>query len=73
VRPDPRHRIEGEIPSPVFPPSGCRFRTRCPRAQERCAVEEPVVRAIGPGHFVACHFPLVGEVAPPLTGDGVAA
>ena len=65
VRPDARSRIEGEIPSPVFPPSGCRFRTRCPRAQERCAAEEPVVRAIEPGHFVACHFPLVGEVAPP--------
>jgi peptide/nickel transport system ATP-binding protein len=73
VRPDARNRIEGEIPSPVFPPSGCRFRTRCPRAQERCAVEEPVVRAIAPQHFVACHFPLVGEIAPPAIADGAAA
>jgi peptide/nickel transport system ATP-binding protein len=73
VRPDARNRIEGEIPSPVFPPSGCRFRTRCPRAQERCALEEPVVRGIAPQHFVACHFPLVGEVAPPAAAEGAAA
>jgi peptide/nickel transport system ATP-binding protein len=70
VRPDVNARIEGEIPSPVFPPSGCRFRTRCPRVQERCAIEEPVVRAVEPGHFVACHFPLIGEVAPPASANG---
>jgi peptide/nickel transport system ATP-binding protein len=50
--------IKGELPSPVNPPSGCRFRTRCQFAQERCAAEEPQLRSFGPGHVAACHFPL---------------
>jgi len=50
--------IKGELPSPVNPPSGCRFRTRCQFAQERCAAEEPLLRSFGPGHMAACHFPL---------------
>ena len=68
-QPDPEaelgtERIGGELPSPMDPPSGCRFRTRCPLAAQRCAAEEPEMREIAPGRFVACHTPLVGEPAP---------
>ncbi|MEU8800066.1 oligopeptide/dipeptide ABC transporter ATP-binding protein [Spirillospora sp. NPDC048819] len=47
----------GEPPSPMAPPSGCRFRTRCPLADARCASEEPLMRPLAPGHWVACHHP----------------
>ena len=58
IRPAEREVLTTEIPSPMSPPSGCRFRTRCPHAAEICATEEPQLRAVGPDQFVACHFPL---------------
>jgi peptide/nickel transport system ATP-binding protein len=54
--------VRGELPSAITPPSGCRFRTRCPLAQEICSEEEPPLRLFGPSHRAACHFPL----QPPL-------
>ena len=59
--PDPKApkaevKVKGEIPSPVNPPSGCRFHPRCPYAFDRCKVEEPQLKEIEPGHYVACHL-----------------
>jgi peptide/nickel transport system ATP-binding protein len=66
--PDPEvtavgHELVGDLPSPVDPPSGCRFHTRCPAADDRCRTEEPVMHAVGEDHHVACHHPLVTSVA----------
>ncbi len=61
--PDPNtsrgsHRIilQGDVPNPLNPPSGCYFRTRCPHATEKCSREEPVMKEVSPGHFAACHL-----------------
>ncbi len=48
--------LGGDVPSPMRPPSGCHFHTRCPQASERCAKDVPPLRAVSPGHFVACHL-----------------
>jgi oligopeptide transport system ATP-binding protein len=59
--------LEGDLPSPVTPPPGCSFNTRCPNAQTLCRLEVPELRAFGAGHFAACHFPLrEPDVAPVL-------
>jgi oligopeptide/dipeptide ABC transporter ATP-binding protein len=77
--PDPdasgkRERIllQGDLPSPINPPTGCVFHTRCWKAEEQCKVEKPLLRLLRPGHQVACHFPVEhveGSIVGPLPED----
>ena len=69
--PDPRSKrnqlvIEGDVPSPMNPPPGCHFHTRCPFAVERCRRDDPPLREVAPGHFVACHLREPGAAPAPL-------
>jgi peptide/nickel transport system ATP-binding protein len=61
--------VKGELPSAITPPSGCRFRTRCPAAQDVCAAEEPMLTDFGDGHLAACHFPLQTPVTLSAAGS----
>ena len=59
--PDPSIRrkktiLQGDVPSPINPPPGCHFHTRCPYAEARCKVEEPALKELAPGHVVSCHL-----------------
>jgi oligopeptide/dipeptide ABC transporter ATP-binding protein len=58
-----RELLTGDVPSPANPPSACRFHTRCPKAQELCSIEEPLLEDKGSGTEVACHYPLTREEA----------
>lgn len=65
--------LSGELPSPMNPPSGCRFRTRCPLARDRCSTEVPEFREVSPGRRVACHYPLIDAPEPQRASPGVQA
>ncbi len=61
-----RHLLSGDVPSPANPPSACRFHTRCPKAQERCSIDEPELEDKGTGTTAACHYPLTREEVPEI-------
>jgi oligopeptide/dipeptide ABC transporter ATP-binding protein len=61
-----RSLLTGDVPSPANPPSACRFHTRCPKAQEICSREEPLLAEMDSGTRAACHFPLTREEVPKI-------
>ena len=67
-----RTLLQGDVPSPISPPPGCRFHTRCPHAEARCRSETPALREIAPGHLAACHLHDRGA-GPPLPGRATSA
>ncbi len=65
-----RQLLSGDVPSPANPPPACRFHTRCPKAQEVCSIEEPLLEDKGAGSIAACHFPLGANEVKELLGEG---
>jgi oligopeptide/dipeptide ABC transporter ATP-binding protein len=65
--------LEGDVPSPANPPTGCRFHPRCPMARPNCAVDEPLLRPFGPGHWVACHYAEEVDALPTPAKGGASA
>ncbi|MEA2225969.1 MAG: peptide/nickel transport system ATP-binding protein, partial [Solirubrobacteraceae bacterium] len=61
ARHDERYLLSGDVPSPANPPQACRFHTRCPKAQQRCSIDDPPLEDKGTGTRAACHFPLSSE------------
>jgi oligopeptide/dipeptide ABC transporter ATP-binding protein len=64
--------LKGDVPSPINPPKGCHFHTRCPYVHGRCRAESPALREVTPGHWASCHLHDAGPLFPPATPKGTA-